>query len=193
MTKAPDLGRAKTRLQDEIGPRAITVCRAMLRRTFIEADGPWRLAVAVAPRAGIRKWRNLWPRSADVSAQCGGDLGARLRFASARYPSGPIVFIGGDAPALRRRHIVAAFRALSTSDAVFGPAEDGGYWLVGLARRRSAPDAFRGVRWSSENALDDTRASLPHTFTVTLLERLRDVDTAADLAAASLMRGGGAA
>jgi hypothetical protein len=68
---------------------------------------------------------------------------------------------------------------------VFGPAEDGGYWLVGLGARRP-PDPFGGVRWSTPHALADTLARLraPVRRRAVLLRRLRDVDTAADLPAA---------
>src|SRR3546814_16124850 len=75
-------------------------------------------------------------------------------------PPGPAVIIGTDIPDIRPRHAAAAFRALGRHDAVFGPAADGGYWLVGLRRRPTIPRAFDGVRWSTEHALADTRANL---------------------------------
>lgn len=67
-------------------------------------------------------------------------------------------------------------------DAVFGPAPDGGYWLMGLRRPGAAPpEMFKGVRWSTEHALADTRASLPD-LRIALVDHLRDVDTVDDLA-----------
>jgi uncharacterized protein len=73
---------------------------------------------------------------------------------------------------------VAAFRALGRADAVFGPAADGGYWLVGLSPRRPARP-FAGVRWSSEHALTDTLGNFPGRR-FARLRTLQDVDTAAD-------------
>ncbi len=67
-------------------------------------------------------------------------------------------------------------------DAVFGPAVDGGYWLVGMKRRPWLRGVFADVRWSSPHALADTLANLAGRR-VLLLDRLRDVDTGADLAA----------
>lgn len=128
-------------------------------------------------------WRSLWPRGARLFAQSRGDLGVRLRAALRATPRGPVVIIGADAPALRRRHIRAAFRSLERADAVFGPATDGGFWLVGLARRKPAPRLFENVRWSGPYALEDARASLPAGFAVGLLETLRDVDEPEDLVA----------
>jgi glycosyltransferase A (GT-A) superfamily protein (DUF2064 family) len=59
---------------------------------------------------------------------------------------------------------------------VFGPAEDGGYWLVGQRRLRALPDLFRGVRWSSPHALADTLANLAPGQTHALVATLTDVD-----------------
>jgi uncharacterized protein len=75
--------------------------------------------------------------------------------------------------------VLAAFRALRRADAVFGPAEDGGYWLVGLSPRRPARP-FTAVRWSTVHALTDTLANF-RDRRVAFLRTLRDVDTASDL------------
>ena len=96
-------------------------------------------------------------------------------------PHGPVVIIGADAPGMRARHLRRAFHALRGADAVFGPAADGGYWLIGLNRRRAAPDLFKGVRWSTKHALKDTAQTLPAYFDVRMVETLADVDEAGDL------------
>jgi glycosyltransferase A (GT-A) superfamily protein (DUF2064 family) len=89
------------------------------------------------------------------------------------------VIVGSDIPELSPRHVAAAFRALGRHEAVLGPAADGGYWLIGLRRRPRIPAGlFQGVRWSSAHALADTRASLPRSSSVALLEVLEDVDDA---------------
>ena len=96
-------------------------------------------------------------------------------------PPGPAVIVGSDIPEVDAPAIHAAFRALRCHDAVFGPADDGGYWLVGLRRhpqpRRYLPGTlFRQVRWSSAHALVDTRAGLAKSTRTALLHRLADVD-----------------
>ena len=96
-------------------------------------------------------------------------------------PPGPVVLIGTDIPDLGARHIRAAFHALGDHDAVFGPAADGGYWLVGLRRRTLLRRIFRGVRWSTRHALADTLANLPAGAPVAMLEELADVDGPEDL------------
>ena len=91
------------------------------------------------------------------------------------------VLVGSDIPGLGPADIAAAFHALGRADAVFGPAEDGGYWLVGLGPRRPERP-FAAVRWSTRHALADTLANF-RGRRLALLRRLRDGDTAADLAA----------
>ncbi|MEL7028962.1 MAG: TIGR04282 family arsenosugar biosynthesis glycosyltransferase [Pseudomonadota bacterium] len=184
--KWPSMGRVKTRLAADIGPVAAT---AFYRRTSGSvltglADDPrWRLVLATDPRDRLHQPVPGWPRRAPRLAQTGGDLGRRMGDVFFRAPPGPVVIIGADAPDLRPRHIAEAFRALGAADAVFGPAHDGGYWLIGLKRLRAAPRLFENVRWSTAHALKDTIESLPADFSVRRLEVLRDVDRGADLAA----------
>jgi len=184
--KAPRAGQVKTRLGAGIGMgRAAALFRIMTRRTLHEAaKGPWQTMLAVDPPSAMRGYGNLWSPNTRRMPQVSGDLGARMAHAIEIAPLGPVVIIGADAPGLRARHLRRALHVLGGADAVFGAAEDGGYWLIGLARRRAAPDLFNNVRWSTKHALSDTLASLPPDFrTHFLVERLRDIDTASDLAA----------
>jgi uncharacterized protein len=176
--RAPELGHGKRRLAREIGD-VVTVrfersmLALLLRR--LAADRRWRLRIAVTPdnaRCHARHWR----RGVDVTGQGGGDLGTRMRRALAACPPGPAVLVGGDIPALAARHIAAAFHQLGGCDLVFGPAKDGGFWLVGARRSPRLPPLFDKVRWSSPQALADTLAGLPRRITVGFVDRLEDVD-----------------
>lgn len=181
--KAPVAGRVKTRLGAEIGMgAAAALFRIMTMRTILEAEKSGaRVVLAVDPAASLCGRDNLWPPRLPRVAQGPGDLGERMGRFFSRAPGGPLAIIGADAPGFRARHARAAFAALRGADAAVGPAADGGYWLIGLARRRAAPDLFRGVRWSTRHALADTLASLPPSFRVARLETLCDIDDAADL------------
>jgi glycosyltransferase A (GT-A) superfamily protein (DUF2064 family) len=96
-------------------------------------------------------------------------------------PTGPVCIIGGDIPALPRPRIAEAFRALGNHEAVFGPAPDGGYWLIGMKRARPPqPSILQNVRWSTEHALADSAHSLGKV-TIAHVAPLRDVDTVEDL------------
>ncbi len=183
--KAPRAGKVKTRLGAGIGMgRAAALFRIMTERTITEAEkGGWRVMLAVDPVSALQGWDTLWPPHLKRVVQGPGELGARMKRVLTMAPSGPAVIIGADAPGFRARHLHQAFAALGRADAVFGPAADGGYWLIGLARRHAAPDLFRNVRWSTKHALKDTQASLPACFDTAFLEQLRDIDEAADLPA----------
>ena len=145
----------------------------LLRR--LAADRRWRLRIAVTPDKARRKARH-WRRGVAVTGQGGGDLGIRMRRALAACPPGPMVLVGGDIPGLSANHVVAAFHVLGTNDLVFGPAKDGGFWLVGARRRPRLPPLFDKVRWSSHYALADTLAGLPRWVMVGFVDRLEDVD-----------------
>lgn len=179
MLKEPRPGRVKTRLARDIGSIAATwwfrhQVRRLLRRIV---DPRWQVVLAVAPDSAIasRAWPAL-PRK----AQGGGDLGARMA-RMLRAADGPVCLIGADIPGITPARIACAFAALGDHDAVFGPAPDGGFWLVGVRHPKRLPHGFfRKVRWSSEHALSDSLATLPG-WRVARVDTLRDVDTAADL------------
>lgn len=179
--KEPRLGRVKRRLARDIGaPAALrfyeTTLREMVRRL---APGPWRTWLAVTPDAAagaMAGWARRLGARLPAIGQGTGDIGTRMRRTLAAMPPGPAVLIGGDIPEAAPAHIEAAFRALGNHDCVFGPARDGGYWLVGLRRSPFSPDVFSGVRWSSRHTLSDTLARLPVGCRHAFVETLEDVD-----------------
>jgi len=140
----------------------------LLRR--LARDPRWTTWLGITPdRSGP------WPRGVAALPQGSGDLGRRMARVARGLPPGPVVIIGSDIPDIAASDIAAAFRALGTKEAVFGPARDGGYWLVGLRRRPRFIDPFAKVRWSSEHALADTLANLADNE-VAMLRTLSDVD-----------------
>ncbi|MFQ6017347.1 MAG: DUF2064 domain-containing protein, partial [Kiloniellaceae bacterium] len=133
-----------------------------------------------------RRGRGLWPapgrgRSCRLIPQGDGGLGARLARLLERLPPGPVVIVGSDVPGIGAAQIARAFALLGAHDWVFGPAPDGGYWLIGARRRPGLRDPFARVRWGSEYALADTVANLAGAR-IAYLDELGDVDTGADLA-----------
>ena len=183
--RAPRLGAVKRRLARELGARAaLRFHQQTLRNTVrkLRAVRCFRVLLAVTPdRASAR-----WPRHVARVPQGGGDLGRRMHRACRRFRNRRVVLVGSDIPDLSAADAVAAFRALGRADAVFGPAADGGYWLVGLSPRRPARP-FAAVRWSSEHALADTLANF-RGRRIALLRTLQDVDTAADYRAVAYAR-----
>jgi rSAM/selenodomain-associated transferase 1 len=176
--RAPSLGGGKRRLARAIGDVATVrferlMIALLLRR--LATDRRWQLRIAVTPDKARRHARH-WRRGIETAGQGSGDLGVRMRRALAACPPGPVVLVGGDIPTLRARHVAAAFHLLGRRDLVFGPAADGGFWLVGARRRPRLPRLFERVRWSGPDALADTLGGLPHGVTIGFVARLEDVD-----------------
>jgi rSAM/selenodomain-associated transferase 1 len=189
--RAPRLGAGKRRLARDIGAvEALRFERLMLARSArrLGRDGRWRLRLAVTPDRVCNRKR-LWPRGIPVTAQGVGDLGQRMRRALIDCPPGPAVLIGTDIPALGLEHIAEAFRLLGKHDLVFGPAADGGFWLVGARRSPRLPPLFGKVRWSSPHTLEDALANLPRNVSVGFAARLEDVDDGAAYRRLSPRRG----
>lgn len=185
MLKEPRPGRVKTRLGREIGMvPAAWWFRHQVRRLLRRLEDPrWDLVLAVSPdHEGLTS--RIWPHHLERVPQGPGNLGDRMRRVMHRRPPGPVCIIGADIPGIEQRHVARAFAALGDHDAVFGPAPDGGYWLVGL-KRCAAPPAqlFRGVRWSSAHALTESTRSLGGCR-IAFIDTLRDVDEARDLPSA---------
>ena len=178
--RAPALGRGKRRLARAIGDSAaLGFERLMIARLLrrLAGDRRWHLRIAVTPDRACSAAR-CWRCGVEVVPQGGGDLGARMRRAITNAPPGPVVLIGSDIPGVDASHIAAAFRKLGGHDLVFGPAADGGFWLVGARRRPRLPPLFRRVRWSGPHALADTLAGLPPRVSISLVDTLEDVDDA---------------
>ncbi len=182
MLKEPHPGRVKTRLGRGLGMvGAAWWFRHQVRRLLREVEDPrWRLVLAVSPdHEGLAS--RVWPSHLPRIAQGRGDLGDRMGRVFRDLPPGPVCIIGADIPGVRAYHIAKAFAALGDHDAVFGPSEDGGYWLVGLKRMAAQPAGmFASVRWSSADALADTQRSLGR-LRIAHVETLRDVDEVGDL------------
>lgn len=182
MAKQPKAGTVKRRLARGIGTAAATrFYRTALRNTLMRLGGDprWRTYLAVTPDSALNA--PCWPLRPRVRhvPQGQGDLGARMQALFDAMPPGPAVLVGSDIPAISPAHVAEAFRRLGRADAVFGPADDGGYWLVGFKRSPGRLSPFEGVPWSTDRALAATCANLKGRE-IALAATLSDVDTATD-------------
>lgn len=179
--RAPQPGRVKRRLAATIGMgEAARFYRSVLAtqiRQFAK-DRRWILWLFITPDGAIdhpvcRLVRHRRPQGQ-------GDLGRRMKLPFRLLPPGPVVLVGSDIPAMRPTHIARAFRVLGSSDLIFGPATDGGFWLFGAKRVRALPHAlFARVRWSMPTTLAETLAGIPAHVPTSLVDTLDDVDDAA--------------
>jgi uncharacterized protein len=175
--RAPRLGTVKRRLARDIGARAaLRFHRDTMLRLLrgLLGERRFRTVLALTPDGA----HDRLPVRLVRIGQGRGDIGIRMDRACRRFPRGRVAIIGCDIPEATAADVVAAFRALGRADAVFGPAADGGYWLVGLGSRRPARP-FARARWSTEHALADTLANF-RGRRMALLRTLHDVDTVQD-------------
>jgi len=180
MVKAPVAGAVKSRLAGKVGIAEATRFYRVATAGLIlrlGRDPRWRTVLAIAPDAALAA--PFWPADIARIAQGQGDLGSRMQRLLDRLPPGPVAIVGSDIPAIGADDIAAAFAALGRADLVFGPAEDGGYWLVGARRRPAVPRLFGDVRWSGPHALADTLRNAGRR-SVAFAATLADVDTLAD-------------
>jgi rSAM/selenodomain-associated transferase 1 len=184
LAKEPSPGRAKTRLAANVGAeRAAELCEGFVHDSVeVACAGARRLYIAASPSEALGFFRSLAP-GARCFVQPDADFGSRLLHAfetalgdGAQRP----VLIGSDSPTLPSHLLSAAHRALRTHDVVLGPADDGGYYLIGM----NTPYAslFQGIDWSTERVLAQTleRARVAR-LSVFLLPPWYDVDNGRDL------------
>jgi len=162
--KAPVPGQAKTRLAPALGAAgAAALAERMLHHALAQAKaadiGPVELCAA--PHATHPALQAAAARhGVALTVQGTGDLGLRMHRALARslMRHERALLIGTDAPSLDAAVLREAANALHSQDAVFVPALDGGYALVGL--RRADPRWFCGMSWSHARVMEDTRERL---------------------------------
>lgn len=189
MVKRPVAGQVKTRLARDIGVAQATSFYRHATSSVISRlarDSRWQTLVAITPDTAMGS--SCLFHSVPCIAQGGGDLGARMGRIMERLPPGPVVIVGSDCLALSNTQIDRAYKVLGNHDAVVGPADDGGYWLIGLKRRLRCPNVFAHVRWSTPETYADTLHHMAK-LRVGILETLRDVDTGADFERMHRLRG----
>lgn len=182
--KPPRTGVAKTRLAPALGPEgSAALAAALFEDTWSRVSGlRWAQPVLVTPEPDAVEWGTA--RAPSRWQQGDGDLGERLARAFERAladGTGAAIAVGTDAPGLPAELLEAARAALERSDAVLGPCDDGGFYL--LALRRCPPGLLDGLPWSTDATFDRTRARLlDHGLSVEVLRGWFDVDGPEDLA-----------
>lgn len=188
-SRYPVAGETKTRLIPALGPEgAASLQREMSGRVVLTARtacARWGAALQIAYTGGTRLQVEHWlGRSIECREQPSGDLGERLHASVEQCCSegDAVVIVGTDCPFVSPKRIHEAFAALVSHDVVLGPAEDGGYYLVGL--KRPVPELFRGISWGTADVLKQTLvAASTAGLSAMQLGILPDVDRPSDLAA----------
>jgi uncharacterized protein len=202
--KCPRIGQVKTRLANAIGAEQATlIYRALVEHQCTEIPSQWEVSICFTPANAedeMRDWLEPHLTSgARFLPQVDGDLGQRLtmvvqtEFARERER---VFLIGGDCPGLSRDYFLQADDALDSNDVFIGPAQDGGYVLLGLKRPvafatskepvlsslKGMQALFANITWSSSAVLEQTLgAARDQNLSVRLLHPLADIDDLASL------------
>lgn len=184
--REPVPGRVKTRLQPALGEDGTVRLYKTLLETVVgqleELElAPWELWVTSNPS---HEYFLTLCNKRDIYIQSGNDLGARMDHASstalAREAVDRVIIIGSDCPVLDADYLSQALAALAEEQVVIGPADDGGYVLIGM--NRPQPALFQEIDWGTASVLHQTQARLEAAgLTVACLEQRWDVDRPGDL------------
>ena len=189
--RLPELGKVKTRLAADLGDeRALAVYEAMLRD----------LCASIGASSEETEIEFLWPPTPAANGgllrrafgehakamQTGATLGDRLSMAFSErfffHRTEKIIAIGADDPLLPRTLIDHAFALLDSCEYVVGPAQDGGYYLVGCRAPSFEPEVFQNIDWGTASVLPETIRKIAATGrTCAVLPERFDIDTADDL------------
>lgn len=177
-TRYPIPGSAKTRLIPALGTDGATTLHKQLTERTVETLKQIGEPLEIRYSGGDANAFGRWLGSDLIyEPQVEGDLTDRLL---AAIDPAPVIFLGSDTPDLSASHLNAAIDALQKSDVVIGPADDGGYYLIGIAK--PYPFLFQNMRWSTEHVMPDTLDRLrQHKIGFEILETLHDCDRPEDL------------
>jgi len=186
--RAPELGRVKRRLAAEIGSEAALAAHERLVRGALRRLGRvpglvTELWLTGSPAAAEARWPES--RQVPLRRQCGADLGARMHHAlcDGLQHAARAMVVGTDCPSIDAAYVQAAVAALDQADVVLGPAEDGGYGLIGARRaaaQRLSP-LFADVPWGTDRVREITLERCASAGLGCIeLRPVWDVDTLAD-------------
>lgn len=187
--RAPILGAVKTRLVPPLSnEQALSLHRALVedtleRLTRVGGNALERWLYLSEPLTSQEALEI--PSAWTLALQNGDDLGSRMesafRDALEEEESGKVVLLGSDSPTLPLEYVGQAFKELVDREAVLGPAEDGGYYLVGCST--FVPELFRGIDWGTDRVLSQSKDALANANReFTLLPAWYDVDSEKDVA-----------
>ena len=175
--RLPVPGKVKTRLIPALGEEGAARLYARLLALTVDVARESGLAFELRVTGGeVGAFRGLFGDDVAVVEQGDGDLGTRMARVEA-----PALIIGSDCPGITAPLLRAAAGALEDRRVVLGPANDGGYYLIGY--REPVPFLFENMEWSTPKVLPETLARLAgRGHGPAILPELADIDTAEDLA-----------
>jgi rSAM/selenodomain-associated transferase 1 len=187
--KLPGPGKVKSRLAQDLDGdivQRLYECMVLDAIDMLkQAKTPFR--ICYDPPDAQERVRQWLGQAYAYMPQTGGDLGERMERAFTSVFSEGVeeaLLIGSDIPSLNAATINEAFRSFSVCDAVIGPANDGGYYLIGFKKSAFVPGIFHSMAWSTKVVFRETLGRLQKiSLAVHRLPELTDIDTLQDVEA----------
>jgi hypothetical protein len=199
MAKWHGFGRCKTRLAKDIGKsnsakvqsvmtdHTISVAKAVLKTKLIDIS----IAISGLGDKSSRKWsKELGIKKINLQGKgCLGEKMKRQIIKNKKFCTKNkiknIIFIGTDLPDLCHQDLLHSIKELKQNDLIFGPSNDGGYWLIGLSEKIISKHLylpFINIKWGTENVLQNTIDNFSFMkLKYTLLDKKTDIDTIIDV------------
>ena len=187
LAKYPEAGKVKTRLARDIGSEGAAriyriIAERIFHNTFPDKDDGFGRIFFFSPQADARRFES-WIPGEKLLPQRGRDIGDIMWNAlKDLFDSGAskAVIAGVDIPDLDKTIIRDAFLKLEDVDVVIGPAEDGGYYLIGM--KAEHPEIFQGISWSTGKVFDETVRTIERMgLSYSTVKTLSDVDRIEDI------------
>lgn len=179
MLKAPRPGYVKTRLALEVSAReAAQIYRQLVEHQIRQLPEGWPVEVHYTPADAKAEIENWLGNQHAYNPQSEGDLGARMSAAMRGVfwrGAGSVILLGGDCPGVTTMLLETVKQKLIENDVVIGPAQDGGYYLLGLSAPH--PGFFKGIPWSTDQVFPQTLQRVrAFGLKIFCLDVLTDVD-----------------
>ena len=176
--RRPEISIGKRRLKNRIGKAlgANFYHRNLLRTILkIHNDSRIHLKLCVTPDSALKNWpKSIFPKVERIN-QGPGDIGEKMWRVFSKNPNKTII-IGSDILNINSRIILNAWKKLYTSNVVFGPAEDGGFWLIGISQSKKIKGLFNNVIWSQHNTLEQVKKNINSSKKISFVKTLKDID-----------------
>lgn len=187
MAKFPEPGKVKTRLAESLGDdTALEIYKDLLQNIYSQCihKNRYKFGVIVSPENKLNDFQKFFSGFDFYFSQTEGDLGKRMKNAFyslfEKKKADKVILIGSDIPNLNNNIISKAFKELDENDIVYGPTEDGGYYLIGM--KKVYQQLFEHIKWGVSDVLSTSLdIADKNNISYYLLEILSDLDTFEDM------------
>ena len=188
-SRYPEPGKTKTRLIPALGAGGAAELQRQMTEHILNTARKYKsfrdLTIEIYFAGGNEQLMSEWlGKELKYVPQVSGDLGHKMRSAfdrSFKLGNQRVIVIGIDCPDINQAILENAFNSLQEQDLVIGPAEDGGYYLIGL--NQSIPQLFHNINWGTEKVLKQTKyIAQKLNLSIYDLPTLSDVDRPQDIA-----------